>query len=260
MGDKSARAQRSDGCGTFAARIETRSAATGDGLVVAGYASTTESPYEMYDAFGPYTEVISRGAFGKTLAEQPKVQLLVNHGGLSLAQTTTGSLRLAEDENGLHFEADLNQKRSDAADLIEALRDGAVDECSFAFRVTRQKWSPDYDERRIDEVNLNRGDVSVVNLGANPNTPVAMRAADVDAWLDSLTPDALATAISRRSKRALDAEDVNQLTQALAWFSAVDNIVDEAQAALAAYLQVPNPDKAEANSAPRMSLDFARLL
>ena len=199
MSDKATRATvTGPECRAFAAKLETRDSKSGSGaLAVAGYASTTESPYEMYDMFGPYTEVISRGAFGKTLTESPKVQLLVNHGGMSLAATTAGTLLLAEDETGLHFEAELNPKRTDAADLIEALRDGAVDECSFMFRVVRQKWSPDYDERRIDEINLNRGDVSVVNLGANPNTPVAMRAADVNAYLDSLTGDALTEAVAR---------------------------------------------------------------
>lgn len=201
---------------TFAATLEIRSDTAGSTPVVAGYASTTESPYDMYDAFGPYTEVIARGAFGKTLAESPKVQLLVNHGGMSLASTTAGSLRLSEDSTGLHYEADLNPDRTDAANLIHALRDGAVDECSFAFRVERQSWSPDYAERRIDEVNLNRGDVSVVNLGANPNTPVAMRAQDVDAWLDSLEGDALTAAIGRLEARAHALNPAPRLSLALA--------------------------------------------
>lgn len=185
----------------FTATIEARASKNGGPPGVVGYASTTESPYEMYDMFGAYTEIISRGAFGKTLAESPKVQLLVNHGGMSLAATTASTLRLAEDTTGLHFDADLNPKRTDAADLLVALADGAVDECSFMFRVVRQTWSPDYDERRITEINLNRGDVSVVNLGANPNTPVAMRAADVEGYLDSLQGDALVEAIARLQKR-----------------------------------------------------------
>ena len=218
---------------SYPAQFEVRTLA-GTKVELRGYASTFEQPYDMYDMWGQYSEVISRGAFGKTLAESPKVQLLVNHGGLSLAQTTSGTLRLAEDEQGLHVEADLNPTRSDARDLIEALRDGAVDEMSFAFRVVRQQWSPDYDERRIDEVSLNRGDVSVVNLGANPSTSVAMR---------SQQARQLARVMAKlRDSRALDAPDLNMLTQALGWFSAIDMIVDEAQEQLAAYAGVPNPD------------------
>jgi hypothetical protein len=57
-----------------------------------------------------------------------------------------------------------------------------LDECSFAFRVTRQTWNEDYTERRIVELNLHHGDVSLVNFGASPHTAgsVAMRAL----WLE----------------------------------------------------------------------------
>jgi hypothetical protein len=47
---------------------------------------------------------------------------------------------------------------------------GDLDEMSFAFRVTRQEWNDAYTERWINEVNLNKGDVSIVNYGANPHT------------------------------------------------------------------------------------------
>jgi HK97 family phage prohead protease len=153
----------------------------GGATVVEGYASITEAGYEMWDMFGAYTEVVRSGAFAKTLTEQPHVQLLLNHGGLSMAYTKAGSLMLAEDERGLHMRAEVNPTRSDVRDMLTALEDGAVDEMSFAFRVMRQQWSPDYDQRDITEVSLHRGDVSVVNFGANPETSVAaMRALDID--------------------------------------------------------------------------------
>jgi hypothetical protein len=38
-----------------------------------------------------------------------------------------------------------------------------------------QDWNSDRSERKITEVSLDRGDVSVVNYGANPNTPVLAR-------------------------------------------------------------------------------------
>jgi HK97 family phage prohead protease len=148
---------------------------------IEGYASVTETPYDMWDMFGPYSEVLRVGSFAKTLAETPQVQLLLNHGGLSMAYTQAGTLRLSEDSTGLHMEADVNTRRSDVSDMLLAMEERSVDEMSFAFRVTRQQWSPDYDQRDILEVDLHRGDVSVVNFGANPATSVgAMRAADFD--------------------------------------------------------------------------------
>jgi hypothetical protein len=58
---------------------------------IEGYASVTETPFEMWDWLGPYSEVVRTGAFGKTLAENPQVQLLLNHGGLAMAYTKAGS-------------------------------------------------------------------------------------------------------------------------------------------------------------------------
>jgi HK97 family phage prohead protease len=163
----------------YPVQLEVR-AQQGGKTLVAGYASVTEEPYEMWDMFGPYSEVVRAGAFAKTLSESPAVQLLLNHEGLSMAYTKAGTLRLAEDETGLHMEAEVNPARGDVRDMLAALDDGDVDEMSFAFRVMRQNWSPDYEQRDIVEVSLNRGDVSVVNFGANPGTAVALRGLDID--------------------------------------------------------------------------------
>lgn len=152
----------------------------GGKTLVTGYASVTEEPYEMWDMFGAYSEVVRAGAFAKTLGENPQVQLLLNHEGLAMAYTKAGTLRLSEDGTGLHMEAEVNPARRDVGDMLAALADGDVDEMSFAFRVMRQNWSPDYEQRDIVEVSLNRGDVSVVNFGANPATMVALRGLDID--------------------------------------------------------------------------------
>ena len=50
-----------------------------------------------------------------------------------------------------------------------------MDEMSFAFRVKAQEWSQDETERRITELSLHKGDVSVVNFGANPATTAQIR-------------------------------------------------------------------------------------
>lgn len=187
----------------FPVQLEVR-AKTGAAQVstVEGYASVTEEPFEMWDWLGMYHEVVRAGAFGKTLGENPEVQLLLNHGGLAMAYTKAGTLRLSEDGTGLHMEADVSTKRNDVSDMLAALEDGSVDEMSFAFRVTRQLWSPDYDQRDIIEVDLHRGDVSVVNFGANPATSVgAVRAADFD-QLDEADARVLYERLQRRLEAA----------------------------------------------------------
>lgn len=197
--DKSKRAEkRGTERHSYPVALEVRKAAAGGPVTVEGYASVTEQPYEMYDMFGPYTEVVRLGAFARTLNADPQVQLLLNHGGLSMAYTKASTLRLAEDTQGLHMSADINPTRSDVRDMLTAIEDGNVDEMSFAFRVTRQQWSPDYDQRDIVEVDIHRGDVSVVNFGANPATVVAARAA---AALDDMSDDQLRPIFERMRQR-----------------------------------------------------------
>jgi HK97 family phage prohead protease len=162
----------------------------GDALTFSGYACITEVGYEMSDWLGPFTEVVRAGAFTKTLAENADVPFLVNHAGLTLARTKSGTMRLAEDDTGLHTEAELDPASPHVQALRSAMDRGDVDEMSFGFWITRQQWSPDFDQRDILEVSLNKGDVSVVNYGANPNTAGAtLNSRAVQEQLQRLSPD-----------------------------------------------------------------------
>lgn len=148
---------------------------------VVGMASVTEVGYEMYDMFGPYTEVVSADAFDKTLGQSPLVEFTLNHargGGPPMAHTRNETLTLSvidAETSGLGFSADVDPSRSDVADVLKALKRGDLAEASFKFRIVRGQWSPDYTEYRIEEVDLHRGDVSAVNFGANPNATSALR-------------------------------------------------------------------------------------
>jgi hypothetical protein len=173
--------------------VELRSSPNGTGgeaLTFTGYASVVDEPYEMEDWAGPYSEVVRSGAFAKTLSEGADVPFLVNHGGLTLARTKSGTMRLSEDSTGLHTEADLDPSSPHVQALRSAMGRGDVDEMSFGFWVTRQQWSPDYDQRDILEVSLNKGDVSVVNYGANPATAGAqLNSRDLTTHLTRLSAD-----------------------------------------------------------------------
>jgi HK97 family phage prohead protease len=153
-----------------------------------GYASVTEQPYDM----SWYQETVKRGAFTKTLSESPDVQLLANHEGLPLARTTNASLLLSEDARGLRFEGSADGDDPDAARLARKVEAGLLTECSFAFRVTRQTWDEDYENRDLVEVSLDRGDVSIVNYGANPHTSVSLAARSMFADLAELDEETLA--------------------------------------------------------------------
>lgn len=167
-----------------------------------GVASTVEQPYTMYDFFGEYDEVVDAGAFDRTLSNNPDVAFLLNHRGTTMARTKSGSLELGVDDTGLIVDAYCNPERGDVRDLAHAIEDGDVDEMSFAFRIVRGQWSPDYTEYRILEVDLDRGDVSAVNYGANPNTSISARAHQALAAVEELPP-AILRGIAQRAEERL---------------------------------------------------------
>lgn len=193
----------------------------GEDLTFTGYACVTEIGYEMQDWLGPYTEVVRSGAFSKTLNEGADVPFLVNHDGLTLARTKSGTMQLGEDDTGLHVEARLDPGNSAVRDLQSAMARGDVDEMSFGFWVTRQQWSPDYDQRDILEVNLNKGDVSIVNYGANPNTAGAqLNARDVAGQLQRLSTDERRQVFDRLAAEFTETPDVPTAPAALGLFAA----------------------------------------
>lgn len=160
------------------ADVQVRDSTTAEGMVeFRGHASVTETPYEMYDFFGPYSEVVAAGAFDETLSRSGlDVPLVLGHDQLRrIARTTNGSLELSMDDQGLAVRADLDPEDRDVDYILPKLRSGLVDEMSFAFRITRGIWSPDYSEYRIEGVDIHRGDVAIVGFGANPFTDTGSR-------------------------------------------------------------------------------------
>lgn len=139
-------------------------------LVIEGYASVFDTPYEVWD----FMETVDPGAFDKTLAASPDVPLLLNHSGLPLARTKSGNLHLSADAHGLKMRAELDLRDPDAQSLRVKMERGDLDEMSFAFYTIRDEWSDDLNERRLIEVNIHKGDVSIVNYGANPATSVGI--------------------------------------------------------------------------------------
>jgi HK97 family phage prohead protease len=155
-------------------------AAAGDGgmLEFVGRASVYEQSYEMWDMFGPYTEIVSEGAGTDSLARADlDVPLVLGHDQLRrLARTTTGTLFLTESADGLDVRAPaLDPADYDVAYIAPKLRSGLVDEMSFAFRIEAGQWSPDYTEYRINRYDIHRGDVAIVGYGANPYTVSSLR-------------------------------------------------------------------------------------
>lgn len=203
--------------GTSPARVarvfDVRAATDNAGPVVATFASVTEQPYEMYDMFGPYTEVVSLDAFDATLATGPSVEFTLNHGaggGIPMAHTRNATLTLSAikdgDITGLWYEAMVDQTRNDVADMLKAMQRLDLAESSFKFRIDSGQWSPDWTEYRILAVSLDRGDVSAVNFGANPHTASDMLKHAAPTIVPAAIPVAIADEDTARRVLITDAD------------------------------------------------------
>jgi len=145
-------------------------------LQVDGYATVFNRGYQMWDEAGPYQEVADAHMLDRSLAMNPDVAFLTNHRGITMARTTNGSLTMNKDDHGLAIQAFLNLDRQDVRDLASAIGDKLIDEMSFAFMIDNGSWDDDFTTYTLNQVNINRGDVSAVNYGANPYTSIGARA------------------------------------------------------------------------------------
>jgi HK97 family phage prohead protease len=143
--------------------------ASADGKTLTGYAAVFDSPSEPL----PWTEYVRRGAFTKTINDGADVRLLIDHEGIPLARTKSGTLTLEEDDYGLRIAAELDDANPDAARVISALRRGDLSQMSFAFQTVKDSWNSDRSTRELKEVRLH--DVSVVTYPAYEETLAEVR-------------------------------------------------------------------------------------
>jgi HK97 family phage prohead protease len=139
---------------TIATDLEVRE--SGDALHFAGYAAVFDSE--------SHGEVVRSSAFTKTLRENDDVRLLVNHDGVPLARTKSGTLTLSVDDRGLVVEADLDRANPTVTELASAMARGDLDQMSFAFSdyTKPDQMFDDEGVRNLREVRL--FDVSLVTF------------------------------------------------------------------------------------------------
>jgi len=147
----------------------------GDGKVtVAGYAAVFG---DTADIGGYFREVIARGAFTNTLRTGDVRAYFDHDRGRVLGRTSSGTLRLREDERGLAVEIDLPDT-SDGRDVKTLIERGDISGMSFGFSVLKQEWDETVDPptRTIMEVELR--EVSIVSEPAYDGTSIALRSLD----------------------------------------------------------------------------------
>jgi HK97 family phage prohead protease len=133
----------------------------------------------------PFIEYVKRGAFSKTLNDGADVRLLINHEGVPLARSKSGTLALEEDERGLRVEADLDPMNPDSARILSAMKRGDISQMSFAFRTIKDSFNADRSVRELREVQL--FDVSVVTFPAYEETMAELRSQNIPVTVASVS-------------------------------------------------------------------------
>jgi HK97 family phage prohead protease len=134
---------------------------------------------------GGWQEIITPGAATRTLAANPDVRFLINHDPSQLlARTSSGTLRLSEDDDGGIADAEMANV-SHARDLAEWVERGDMNQMSFGFWITSDSWSGNL--HQVNEFDVDGGDVSAVTFPAYPQTSaeLAQRARQ---QLDAIAP------------------------------------------------------------------------
>lgn len=176
-----------------------------------GYAAVFNQDYVLYEDTGMrWVEKIKPGAFSRVLKEKQDVRALFNHNADHvLARTTNGTLVLAQDSQGLSYDAALDSRTRIAQDVRCFVDRKDVTGCSFSFRVGKQVWREEEQSdgkmtiytREIEEIS-ELYDVGPVTYPAYEGTSVGARAlAHQLRSLDGLAPE-LRSRMLARAERA----------------------------------------------------------
>lgn len=164
---------------------ELRAEKTENGYTIRGYAAVFDK--KSLD-LGGFREIIQRGAFANALASKDLdcVALLNHDNNMLFARSSSGTLSLKEDENGLLSEWTMpdTQLGKDTAKLVER---GDISKMSFGFYINKDHWEErdgEYTRTVLDVSKL--VDVSLVTRPAYPDTSAALRS--MDAFKEVQTP------------------------------------------------------------------------
>ena len=190
--------------------IELRKEGEND-LIVEGYATTFEQPYELYN-LGDYIvqEQVARNAFDG--CDMSDVIFQYDHNGRVMARTRNKTLELATDNHGLKIRAHLGGTEL-GRQLYEEIKGGYTDRMSFRFKVgknRREVIEEDHEKnvttvlRTIESI-TKLYDVSAVSIPANEATDISARSA-ADGAIEGLREQERLQAEKRQKAEKLQGE------------------------------------------------------
>lgn len=190
--------------------IELRTEGEND-LIVEGYATTFEKPYELYN-LGDYIvqEQVARNAFDG--CDMSDVIFQYDHNGRVMARTRNKTLELSTDNHGLKIRAHLGGTEL-GRQLYEEIKGGYTDRMSFRFKVgknRREVIEEDHEKnvttvlRTIESI-TKLYDVSAVSIPANEATDISARSA-ADGAIEGLREQERLQAEKRQKAEKLQGE------------------------------------------------------
>ncbi|NQX67974.1 HK97 family phage prohead protease [Paenibacillus alba] len=139
-----------------ASEFQIRAASEGDNTMgISGYVVKFNQRSQLI--YGEFYERVAQGAFLKSLQENKIIALWNHRTDFVLGSSKNKTLRLQEDDVGLHFEIDLPNSTW-GKDAFESIQRGDVDGVSFGFNVRGDSWSylqeEDVYERTLLDIDL----------------------------------------------------------------------------------------------------------
>ena len=155
--------------------LEVRSSSDGNQAIVRGSAIMYDTPYVVHDPWGEFEERMRAGCATNLLSRGVDCRLLLNHDGLAMARTVSGTLDLIDTAASLDMEARLDLRQHLANDFVIATERGDMSEMSVGMIVGRDEWgeSEGRETRDVEELS-DLLDVSGVTYAASPTTNLEM--------------------------------------------------------------------------------------
>lgn len=127
---------------------------------------------------GGFVERVLPSAFSKTLSDGADVRALFNHDpNHVLGRVSSGTLRLAIDSQGLHYEVTPPNAQW-ARDLAESVNRGDITQSSFQFFTVQDQWETRGDIQLRELIEVRLVDVGPVTFPAYEGASVALRSYD----------------------------------------------------------------------------------
>ena len=182
---------------------------TDERKVVAGYASTFNEPYILYqDDDLIYEEQVDSFAFDET--DMNDVIMQYDHQGRVFARISNNTLEVKPDEKGLYIEADLGGTEL-GRQLYDEIRGGYTDKMSFGFIVDKdEELRTEAEDGRVRILRTITAisklfDVSAVSIPANNGTSISVSTrCRIDGAIEDLRAERLAAEKLELEKRRLE--------------------------------------------------------